>query len=247
MVKVLLPGSSWNVLNPNSEWKTWLTEEYLLKALIFDFDGLILDTETPDMEAWRDIFSEHGQEFSMRTWGQIVGGSGTTNYDPAIHLEELVGHPLDRQALNKLARQRSDEAILLQPILPGACELLEQARSGNFRLAIASSSPHAWVDYYLQRLQLLVYFEAILCADDVIRTKPDPGLYLAAMNALQIHAKETVAFEDSPNGIRAAQAAGIFTVAVPIPLTRFLGVEHADLVLNSLEMVSLDDLKKRVA
>ena len=218
----------------------------MLRALIFDFDGLILDTETPEMLVWQELFARHGQAFSVDTWGQIVGGAGHTTYEPVVHLESLVGHPLDRQAVNLQARRLSNEAILLQPVLPGAVELIRAAKSQAYPLAIASSSPHVWVDTHLQRLGLFDYFDAILCADDVTRTKPDPGLYLAALRELRVTAHEAVVFEDSPNGIQAAKTAGIFTVAVPNPLTIQLALDQADLVLKSLEEVSLEDLKRRL-
>lgn len=219
----------------------------MLKALIFDFDGLILDTETPEMLVWQELFARHGQAFSVSTWGQIVGGAGHTSFEPAVHLESLLGHPIDRQAVNLQARQLSDEAILRQPVLPGALELIRAAKSRGYPLAIASSSPHVWVDTHLKRLGLFDYFEFIICAEDVTRTKPDPGLYLAALKALQVQAGQAVVFEDSPNGIQAAKTAGIFTVAVPNPLTAQLSLGQADLVLNSLEEVSLEDLAKRIS
>ena len=219
----------------------------MLKALIFDFDGLILDTETPDLHAWQEIYTRHGQEISLQTWGQIVGGTGNSAFEPASHLEDLLGNAIDLAAIKQLAFQLSYEAILKQPILPGARDLLEAARNKPYRLAIASSSPHDWVDNHLKRLGLFDYFEAILCGDDVIRTKPDPGLYLAALRALNVQAGEAVVFEDSPNGILAANAAGIFSVAVPNPLTAQLGVDHASLVLKSLEEVSLVDLENYLA
>ena len=219
----------------------------MLKVLIFDFDGLILDTETPDLEAWQEVYTRHGQEISLQTWGQIVGGTGNSVFEPASHLQSLLGYPIDIEAIKLLARRLSDEAILKQPTLPGARALLEMARSKPYRLAIASSSPHDWVDNHLKRLGLFNYFEAILCGDDVIRTKPDPSLYLAALHALEINASEAVVFEDSPNGITAANAAGIFSVAVPIPLTAQLGVNHAKLVLKSLDDVSLAELEAILA
>jgi len=218
----------------------------LLKALIFDFDGLILDTETPEMQVWQELFARHGQAFSVSTWGQIVGGAGHTSYEPAMHLENLVGHPIDRQAVNLQARQLSDAAILRQPVLPGAVGLIRTAKSQGYPLAIASSSPHVWVDNHLKRIGLFEYFNFILCADDVTRTKPDPGLYLAALKSLKVRASEAVVFEDSPNGIQAAKTAGIFTVAVPNPLTIQLSLGKADLILNTLEEVSLEDLENRL-
>jgi HAD superfamily hydrolase (TIGR01509 family) len=221
-------------------------EARLLKALIFDFDGLILDTETPEMEAWHKIYQDHGALFSVQAWGQIVGGAGVTNFEPAQHLESLLGHPIDRESVRQQARRLSDAAILQQPVLPGARGLLAEARERAFKLAIASSSPHDWVDNHLKRLDMFACFDAILCADDVTRTKPDPGLFLAALQALQVQSKEAVVFEDSPNGILAANLAGIFSVAVPNPLTIQLDIGKADLILHSLEQVSLENLKVRL-
>lgn len=218
-------------------------EAVLLKALIFDFDGLILDTETPDLQAWQEIYNRYGQKLSLQTWGQIIGGTGNSDFEPVSNLENILGYPIDKKSINQLARKLSDDAILLQPILPGARNLLEAAKKKHYRLAIASSSPHAWVDNHLKRLGLFDYFEAILCGDEVIRTKPDPALYLAALRALKVQASEAIVFEDSPNGIQAANSAGIFSVAVPNPLTAQLGVDHARLVFSSLEEVSLDKLE----
>lgn len=216
----------------------------MLKALIFDFDGLILDTETPEMLVWQELFARHGQQISVQTWGQIVGGAGHISFDPAAHLESLVGHPIDRQAVNLLARRLSDEAILRQPVLPGAVELIREAKSRGYPLAIASSSPHIWVDNHLKRLGLFEPFDVIICADEVTHTKPDPELYLAALRALHVEASQTIVLEDSPNGVQAARTAGIFTVAVPNALTIQLALGDANLVVNSLEEVSLEDLKR---
>jgi len=214
----------------------------MIKALIFDFDGLILDTETPDYDAWQEIYAGHSAQLPIELWGQLIGGSGASDFDAAIHLEKLLGQPLDRAALNARWRARSDELIACQPALPGVKDYLDDARRLGLRLAIASSSPHKWVDTYLADLGLLDYFEIIICADDVRRVKPDPGLFLAALSALHLRAEEVIVFEDSPNGVKAAKSVGIFTVAVPIALTRQLGVDGADIVLPSLASLRLEEL-----
>ncbi|MBA4380674.1 MAG: haloacid dehalogenase, partial [Anaerolinea sp.] len=238
----------------------------MLKAIIFDFDGLILDTETPEYIAWQEIFAEHGCELSLDLWGQIIGGAGFSDFDAVTHLEELqrssysvrsvypVGHPfdcaqgrpVDHAALNARWRQRGDELIAAQAILPGVRDYLDDAQRLGLRLAIASSSKHSWVDTHLNRLGLWDYFEIIKCADDVARTKPDPELYHAALAALHIRAEEAIVFEDSPNGVKAAKRAGIFVVAVPNPLTARLWIDGADLTLKSLVDVPLIDLLQRV-
>ena len=111
-------------------------------------------------------------------------------------------------------------------------------------LAVASSSSHTWVDSHLSRLGLAEHFNCVVCSEDVTpgRTKPNPDLFLLALDRLEVQKEAAVVFEDSPNGVRAAKSAGIFVVAVPNPLTIRLGVDGADLMVNSLAELSLDEL-----
>ena len=217
----------------------------MLKALIFDFDGLILDTETPELESWQKIFRDHGVELSAQIWGQIVGGAGLNHFDPAEYLQELLGSPIQQAEILEQAHLMSNKIIQSQVILPGARKLISSARDQSFGLAIASSSPHSWVDEHLSRLGLYNYFNVILCADDVTHTKPYPDLFLSALKALGVNAAEAVVFEDSPNGIQAANKAGIFSVAIPNQVTIQLDLSHADLLLNSLEDISIEQLVAR--
>jgi len=218
----------------------------MIKALLFDFDGLILDTETTEYQAWQEIFREYNQELPVEDWGQIVGGAGFSTFDAVSHLERLTSRALDRAALNARWRARGDELIATQPVLPGVEVHLRDAKRLGLRLAIASSSGHDWVDGHLARLGLSHYFDVVKCADDVQRTKPAPELFLAALSALAIRANEAIAYEDSPNGVEAAKAAGIFVVAVPNPLTSQLNLDGADLTLPSLASLSLEELLKTV-
>jgi beta-phosphoglucomutase-like phosphatase (HAD superfamily) len=136
-----------------------------LKALLFDFDGLILDTETPEFEVWQAIYREHGHELAPETWGQIVGGWGVSQFDPAEHLAGLVGDGLKVEDLRARHKAESDVLIMRQPILPGVVDYLDEARRLGLRLAIASSSLHSWVDAHLTRLGLFDRFEAVICGD----------------------------------------------------------------------------------
>lgn len=215
-----------------------------LKALLFDFDGLILDTESPEFDVWQAIYCEHGQELAAETWGQIVGGWGASHFDAAEHLVDLVGDGLNVEELRARHRSESDALTLLQPILPGVANCLDEARCLGLQLAIASSSLHSWVDPHLARLKLADCFETVICADDVPpgRTKPKPDLFLKALDVIGVSADEAIVFEDSPNGVRAARAAGIFVVAVPNPMTARLKIEGADLILKSLAELSLQDM-----
>ena len=219
-----------------------------IKALIFDFDGLILDTETPEFRVWQGIYRERGQELAPAAWGRIVGGAGADHFDAAAHLAQIVGDGLDPVALRLRNQTESDALVLAQPVLPGVLEYLSDARRLGLRLAIASSSPHSWVDGHLGRLGLLDRFAPIICADDVPagRTKPNPDLFVKALQVLGIRTGEALAFEDSPNGVRAARAAGIFVVCVPNPMTALLEFEGEDLRLGSLSDLPLAGLLARL-
>jgi HAD superfamily hydrolase (TIGR01509 family) len=219
-----------------------------IKALIFDFDGLILDTETPDVHAWQNIYAEHGVQFPVESWGQVIGGTGASQFDAAIHLQNLLGHPLDLEALQTQQNHISHSLVAQQSILPGVLDYLQEAKRIHLQLAIASSSPHDWVDSHAKRLGIFDYFDKVICADDVAagRTKPNPDLFLLALKQLQVRKDEAIVFEDSPNGVRAAKSAGIFVVAVPNPVTSLLAIEHANLILTSLSDLSLHDLLNKV-
>lgn len=214
----------------------------MIKALIFDLDGLIVDTEMPDYESWQQVYRSYGCELAVETWGQIVGGTGASDFDPHSHLEQLSGKKLDREAVWLSRRKQYLDTINQQPVLPGVVETIDKAERLGLKLAVASSSPENWVRGHLARLGLYQRFHAIKTADDVQRTKPDPQLYLAAMQALGIGPGEGIVFEDSPNGVKAAKAAGLYCVAVPNKLTAQLKFEGADLRLNSLAEKSLEEL-----
>lgn len=221
----------------------------MIKSLIFDFDGLILDTESPEVEVWKTIYAEHGFDFPLHLWAQIIGGWGASTFDAADYLHQLTRDSLDVNALRMRHQDESAALVLRQPIRAGVQDYLTEAQRLNLRLAIASSSPHAWVDTHLARLGLIHHFERIICADDVQpgRTKPNPDLYSKSLADLQIRADEAIVFEDSPNGVKAARAAGIFVVAVPNPITSLLKIEGADLTVKSLAGLPLSELLMRVA
>jgi HAD superfamily hydrolase (TIGR01509 family) len=214
----------------------------VIQALIFDFDGLILDTESPEVQIWKDLFAFYGQEFPMDDWVHKVVGATVANMDPVALLEQLTGLPFDRQAVQEQARRTRLHWQAVLPPLPGVAETLDAARLQGLRLAIASSSPHSWVEGYLRRLGFIDLFDAILCREDVSHLKPAADLFLAALSALHVRPEQALAFEDSPNGIQAARAAGLLTVGVPNAITSRLGPLPADLTLASLSDLALPDL-----
>jgi HAD superfamily hydrolase (TIGR01509 family) len=220
----------------------------MLKAILFDFDGLILDTETPEYLTWQKIYQEYGFELPHEDWGRIVGGYGISNFDAADHLSRLSQGRLDS---NHLRSRHAAEGLALihsQPILPGVLDMIRAAKQRNLKLAIASSSPHAWVDNHAKRLGIFDFFDVVICADDVGvgRTKPNPDVFLTALNQLRVEKEAALVFEDSPNGITAANRAGVFVVAIPNPVTALLSLEGADLVVKSLAELSLEKLQERV-
>ncbi|KAA3642390.1 MAG: HAD family hydrolase [Chloroflexi bacterium] len=213
-----------------------------MRALIFDFDGLIVDTEIPDYESWQEIYRQHDCELPLEKWALIVGGDGTTGFDPFDYLEESYGQPIDREAIWIKRRKRDVEITMRQPVLPGVKDYIRDAKAQGLKLAVASSSPESWVKGHLTRLGLWEQFDAVRTADDVEQTKPAPDLFLAALDALGVQADEAIVLEDSPNGLTAAREAGVFCVAVPNGVTKLLDISHADLILDSLAELSLDDL-----
>jgi len=219
-----------------------------IKALIFDFDGLILDTETPDYQTWQSIYREHGFELPAEEWGKIVGGWGLSKFDAAAHLSLLSQGRLDSVSLRERHRSESAAITLTQRVLPGVLDIIHGAKRMGLKVAIASSSPHSWVDTHAKRLGIFDYFDKVICEDEVGigRTKPNPDLFLLALKQLQVEKNEAIVFEDSPNGVRAARSAGIFVVAVPNPVTSRLTIEDADLTLTSLTDLSLHELLNKV-
>jgi HAD superfamily hydrolase (TIGR01509 family) len=213
----------------------------VIRALIWDFDGLILDTEGPAFHSWREIYDEYGVILPLSRWATAIGAS-VEAFDPFAYLEAELGRSLDYEAL--LARQRRREAELIEAesVLPGVEDYIADAKRLGLKLGLASSSDCEWVHRHLKRLGLSDEFDCIKCADDVERVKPHPDLYLAVLDGLRLAPEEVIALEDSPNGIAAAQGAGIFCVVVPNPLTQRLSTEHADLRLQSLAELRLSEL-----
>jgi len=100
----------------------------MIKALLFDFDGLILDTESPEFQCWQNIYREYGFEFPNERWGSIVGGNGHSDFDAAEHLSVLTQRRLDSDSLRARNRLESDEIIRAQKPLPGVMDYLLEAK-----------------------------------------------------------------------------------------------------------------------
>jgi HAD superfamily hydrolase (TIGR01509 family) len=214
-----------------------------LDAIIFDFDGLILDTETPDYEAWKETYASYGLEFPLDRWAKRVGTIAAL-FDPYQHLEELLGRKLNREETLRQQRARNLEILASKTLRPGVMDYLNGAYRMRVRLAVASSSTQEWVMGHLSRFEIADHFDSIRTREDVARVKPHPDLYEATLETLGIKPHQAVAFEDSPNGIKAAKAAGLFCVAVPNELTRLLDLDGAgaDMRMESMADKPLKDL-----
>jgi len=216
----------------------------MFKAIVFDFDGLILDTEGPVYRSWLEVYEAHGQELPFERWVQIVG-STTLEFHPQHHLEERLGRPLPQEVLDRRIGRRT-ELVLAQKTLPGVVELIDEARAAEIKLGVASSSTAEWVTGHLARLGILDRFDCIRCRDDVAHAKPEPDLYLAVLRCLGVAASDAFAIEDSPNGIAAAKSAGLRCVAIPNPITSGLDLSQADLVVGTLAGLSMAELGERL-
>ena len=210
----------------------------MIDTLIFDFDGVIIDTETPDYDTWREVFHSYGVELERTWWSRFIGGAAGV-MDVCQLLEDLTGSRVDRTKLQQRRRRRYLDVVHASPLRPGVLDYIQGAKQLGLKLAVASSSSHRWVDGHLADRGLLQYFDSVKCSDDVARVKPDPELYLLSVSQLRTRPENVVVIEDSANGVTAAKGAGVFCVVVPNPMTKDLPIDHADLRLDSLSDMAL--------
>lgn len=215
-----------------------------LLAIIFDFDGVIIDSETPEFHTWKQICSRYGVDIPLEVWEKGMGSS-LEAFDPLVYLETSLGQPIDRVGLKAEQECMLWEHLNKQSILPGIEDYMYSAHRLGIQLAIASSSPLDWVGGHLTRLGLYDHFTVICTKDDVKQVKPDPALFLLALEKLGVEPHEAAVVEDSPNGLQAAMQAGIFRIAVPTTLSCQLDLSNANLILNSLAELPLEGLIER--
>jgi HAD superfamily hydrolase (TIGR01509 family) len=218
-----------------------------LEGILFDFDGLILDTETPIFQAWETKFKEFGQSLRLEEWADILGKSGKELGPIEVFLESFPDQN-QRQEIYQEASQLERRLIKEQQPLPGVEEMISKAIKYGLKLGIVSSSDRDWVHSHLQRLKLLDFFNHTSCADDVKEAKPDPALYRLGLQKMGIKPEKVLVLEDSPNGVLAAKRAGLYCIAVPNELTSQLPFYsnggYPDRVLDTLEEFPWDDFMK---
>lgn len=216
-----------------------------MKAIIFDFDGLVIDTETPAYDAWCSIYREFGAELALADWVECVG-SGYGRFDPVRHLESLTGKSHNDTELKARKDTLKAQICATQPLMPGVRERMQEAENLALSVAIASSSGRAWIDEHAGRHGILPLVRVICTREDVARIKPAPDLFLRAAERLNVAPVDCVVFEDSLNGVIAAKAAGMRVVAVPNKVTMASNFAQADLVLKSLADITLEELRRRL-
>lgn len=208
-----------------------------IAAVLFDFDGVLVDTEWTIYDAWHRTFISNGHPLPLEIYTQCIGSDFAT-WSPKTHLEELTGsafdwHDLDQRRQEEIVRELADEGPM-----PGAVNLLRKLKERGIRTAVVSSSSHHWVDGWLDRLNLTHWFETVVCRGDAERIKPAPDLYLEAVRRLSLATDECLVIEDSLNGIKAANAAGIPAWAVPNRVTACLDFSLASRVCASLDEIA---------
>jgi HAD superfamily hydrolase (TIGR01509 family) len=217
----------------------------MIEALIFDFDGLILETEGPIYQSWQELYEAHDCHLEYKDWSDVIG-LAPADCNPYTALEIRLGHSVDQLKEEARRSQRELELVYQQNVMPGVVDYLTDARQLGLKIGLASSSNFAWVGGHLARLGLLNRFDVIRTNEDVRNAKPEPDLFLAALQGLNTAPEQAIAFEDSYNGILAARSAGIFCVAVPTEMTRQLPLELADMRIDSLAELPLKELIQEV-
>ncbi|GAA5481168.1 HAD family hydrolase [Haloferula sargassicola] len=204
------------------------------EAVLFDFDGILVDTEWAIYQAWLRTFRLHDHDLPLATYVRCVGSDFDT-WSPKAHLEDLTGKSFDWHQLDE-ARQVEIRRDLEQAgPMPGVVPLLGRLQAAGTRLAVVSSSSHVWVDGWLEKLGLAGYFGTVVCRGDAPRIKPEPDLWLEAIRRLGIAPDRGLAIEDSLNGVRSAKAAGLTAWAIPNRTTAGIHFAEADRVFTSME------------
>jgi putative hydrolase of the HAD superfamily len=212
-----------------------------IKGIVFDFDGLIIDTETPELKAWQELFESYQIDFPFQDYSQNIG----MVYDDSSAikiLEERLGENLDQNAVFQDFKRRKVALIDEEPLCEGILDYLQTAEILDLKIGLASSAKREWVDYHIKRQNIESYFDTIFTVEDVSLPKPDPELYALTVKTLALQPQEVIAFEDSFNGVQSAKAAGLHAVAIPNPVTRVFDFSQADLILDSLSDITLADL-----
>ncbi|WP_243387986.1 HAD family hydrolase [Bacillus kexueae] len=212
----------------------------MISAIIFDFDGLIFDTETHEYETLVELYEQHGAELPLSVWGEVIGTN--SGFCPYQYLKRQVDVEMTKEQFDHAVRERFEERLANETIRPGVAEYIQTAKEIGLKVGLASSSNYEWVSTHLRKLGLLDSFDFISTSDHVEQVKPDPALYLRTAKGLGVDPKECIAFEDSVNGALAAKRAGMYCVIVPNKVTKLLTFGEVDHRLPSMAEMELQSL-----
>lgn len=202
-------------------------------AVLFDFDGVLVDTEWAIYQAWKRTFESHGHALPLEIYTRCIGTDFNT-WSPKTHLEDLTGRDFDWHDLDSRRQEEIMAELVNEGPMPGVVALLEKLSSIAMPMSVVSSSSHKWVDGWLEKLGLSHHFQTTVCRGDAPRIKPAPDLYLTASARLGIAPAHCLVIEDSLNGLKAAKEAGMSVWIVPNRVTGCLDFSPADRVFRSL-------------
>ncbi|MEL7626912.1 MAG: HAD family hydrolase [Anaerolineaceae bacterium] len=204
------------------------------RALIFDFDGLILETESAEVEIWSELYSQVGLTFDMESYLGVVGSNGPRGFDPARPLADRVGETRSFEQIRADFHQMTLRHCETLDAREGVVDLISNAKAKGYLLAVGSSAVLSWAKTHLTRLGLFDQFDTVVTFDDVERAKPAPDIFLKVLENLDVSAEDALVFEDSQNGVLAAHRAGIRAIVVPNPVTQSQDFSLATAVIPSL-------------
>jgi HAD superfamily hydrolase (TIGR01509 family) len=212
------------------------------EAVIFDFDGIILDSETPEYESHRRIYERCGVTLTIEQWCGVIG-TWSEGHDEQWFARLCAQSP-DAPARDAYfaERRRIFEQIVPADPMRGIPELLEALRAAAVPTAIASSAPARWVAGAVERLGIRPLFDAVVTGDEVAHRKPAPDVYLEAARRLGVDPERSIAIEDSSPGVTAARAAGMKAIAIPHWLTERHDLSAADLTVAHAGELTLERL-----
>jgi HAD superfamily hydrolase (TIGR01509 family) len=210
------------------------------RALIFDFDGLLVETEHIVFEVWVEVLAARGVHKTEEDFLPFIGTNDPERDEEVMR--EWLGADADIEAFDRDIRALLDPRALEAPVLEGAIELLDAARDADWKVGLGSSSGRRWIESHLSHRGLLEHFDAVVTREDAEHAKPAPDIYLEVARRLGVPPARCVVLEDSEPGCRAAVAAGMTVIACPSELTRTSDFSMATRLVASLLEVTLSDL-----
>lgn len=211
----------------------------MIKAIIFDFDGLIVDTESVWFEAYKEVLLQYEVELTLQKFSEVIGTTDEVLYE---YINSNAKVPIDREKIEQLVKEIVKQKLFKPVLRENVEDYLKSAKNAGLLIGLASSSSREWVESFLKKLNIFDYFSVIKTSEDVSKVKPDPELYLKAIEELGVEVNEAIAFEDSLNGLIAARKAGLKCVIVPNSVTTHLEFENYSLRLSSMAEKTLDDV-----